>query len=126
MNALVRRVRRLNLPMLRAAWWTWRSLRVTRRRLRESVLPEVVVDSPPRLPAHASAGVFAVLRRQPNTCLERALVLQKWLEAQGQDRDVVIGVTAAGKGFHAHAWLDGEPAPSSFRELTRLRGDASR
>ena len=63
-----------------------------------------------------------VLRRSPATCLESALVLQAWLAAQGDPRDVVIGVASPASGFAAHAWVDGEPDRVSrgFDELTRL------
>ena len=47
---------------------------------------------PPRLPAGARRGVMAILRRRPSTCLERALVLQRWDAAHGAASDVVIGV----------------------------------
>ena len=119
--------RRVDIPVLRAAWWTWLSLRRTKRQLRRSGLNDLAVAAPPPLPAHAGRGVRAVLRRQPHTCLERALVLQRWLEAHGQEVDVVIGVTSASKGFSAHAWLDGEAPPEAlarYQELTRVRGHA--
>jgi hypothetical protein len=66
--------------------------------------------------------VEALLRRHPNTCLEGALVRQRWLAAQGDPRTIVIGVTAPSKGFVAHAWLAGDEDPSVgwYRELTRL------
>jgi hypothetical protein len=37
-----------------------------------------------------------------------AIVLQAWEAAHGQRRDLVIGTTGP-DGFHAHAWLDGDP-----------------
>jgi Transglutaminase-like superfamily len=80
---------------------------------------EIVVRRPPPLPPHAGRGVDAVLRRVPSTCLERALVLQRWLAEHGTQKDVVIGVTGA-SDFGAHAWLDGERVDARFRELTRL------
>jgi hypothetical protein len=107
-------------PTLRAAWWTWRSLRTTRRRLGRAPYTAVTVAPPPPLPASAARGVHAVLRRSEPTCLERSLVLQRWRAAQGEPRDVVIGVTAPGAGFAAHAWLDDEVPGAAYRELTRL------
>ncbi|CAN5649373.1 hypothetical protein BH20ACT23_BH20ACT23_14520 [soil metagenome] len=55
------------------------------------------------------------------TCLERATVLQAWYAAQGQRRDLIIGVTAPQTGFRAHAWLDGDPPchTEGFHELLR-------
>lgn len=113
-------IRSLDVPTLRAACWTLGALRRTRRALRTLPVDEVVVRMPPPLPAHAGRGVHAILRRVPNTCLERALVLQQWLSEQGDVRDVVIGVTGQ-ESFRAHAWLEGEPTRQEFHELTRLR-----
>jgi hypothetical protein len=64
-----------------------------------------------------------VLSRQEPSCLERALVLQRWLLAQGIARDVVVGTRGStNDAFAAHAWLDGEPLPPGRRyvEMTRL------
>jgi hypothetical protein len=82
----------------------------------------IELPPPPRLPPAAVRGVEALLRRRPNTCLERALVRQRWLTAQGDPRTIVIGVTAPTKGFEAHAWLldDEDPSAQAFYELTRL------
>lgn len=56
------------------------------------------------------------------TCLQRSVVLQRWYADQGVDRDVVIGVTAPGAGFKAHAWLSRPDAPAGgqYTEITRL------
>jgi hypothetical protein len=63
-----------------------------------------------------------LLRLRPHTCLEGALVRQRWLASHGCHRDIVIGVGAPSNGFIAHAWLDGEDdaAAAQFLELTRL------
>lgn len=53
----------------------------------------------------------AILRRGGATCLEAALVRQRWLVAQGLACDVIIGVTSPSSGFRAHAWLE-EPGRS--------------
>jgi hypothetical protein len=107
----------------RAAWWTWRALRAVRSQLRAGAVRDVVVPSPPSLPEHNSRAVRRVLRRVEPSCLERALVLQRWLVLQGDARDVIVGTEGSlRESFHAHAWLDGEPRPpgSRFVELTRL------
>lgn len=106
---------------LRAALWTWRAARQTRRDLDRSRLDELEVLRAPKLPAAAERGVAAVLRRGDYTCLVRALVLQAWHEGQGKHRDVIIGVTKPSEGFRAHAWLDGDPPchDEGFNELTR-------
>jgi hypothetical protein len=105
---------------LRAAWWTWRSVRSTRRRLRRVPYDAVRVAAPPPLPSSAIRGVHGVLRRVEPTCLERSLVLQRWLAEHGAAPDVVIGVSAPGPAFAAHAWLDGEAPGRRYHELTRL------
>jgi hypothetical protein len=113
---------RPDLPTLRAALWAQLALVGARRALRRRGLEDVEVKRPPRLPPRARRGVVAVLRRQPHTCLERALVLQTWDAAYGNARDVVIGVAREGGDFAAHAWLAGDPDndDSRFHELMRL------
>lgn len=97
----------------RAAWWAYRALRDTWRNLAAGQT-EVRV-APPGLPTSSLRGVDAVLRRGRPTCLEAALVRQRWLRAHGVMRDVVIGVTAPSEGFSAHAWLE-EPGKCSTRQ----------
>jgi hypothetical protein len=111
----------VDLAGLRAALWTVRALLQARLRLRRG-LGGRSVPAPPRLPRAAGRGVRAVLRRWPATCLEKALVLQRWEAAHGSPRPVVIGVRGLAEGFRAHAWLDGEPDPvaAAYTELTRL------
>jgi hypothetical protein len=111
---------RLDPAVLRAAWWTARSLRRARRQLRRGAFADLRLSPPPELPERAVRGVLAVLRRTSPTCLERALVLQRWFAAHGSSRDVVIGVMAPADGFAAHAWLDGEDDTCRYSELTRL------
>jgi hypothetical protein len=118
-------VRRIDLPTLRAAAWTGMALVRARRSLKRRGFAGASVAAPPALPAHARRGVLALLRRTPATCLERALVLQRWDAAHGAPVDVVIGVTAPtapGGGFRAHAWLATEtgPATAPYREIHRL------
>jgi hypothetical protein len=115
-------VRSLDVPSLRAAWWTNRALRRVHADLRANGLKYSPAPPPPQLPEHARRGVLAVLRRRPSTCLERALVLQRWHEAQGSVRDVIIAVRGASVDFAAHAWLDGEPdgETHTYSEVLRL------
>lgn len=51
----------------------------------------------------------------------RSAVLQAWDAAHGHPRDLVIGVTAPGARFKAHAWLEGEPEAMSagYAEVSR-------
>jgi hypothetical protein len=115
-------VRSLDVPTLRAAWWTRGALRRVHDDLAVNGLGYSAAPAPPRLPDHARRGVLAVLRRQPSTCLERALVLQRWQQARGDPRDVIIAVKGPSVDFAAHAWLDGEPDADAgpFSELMRL------
>lgn len=106
---------------LRAAWWSLRAARRARRALAAGEFESISLPRVPRLPERAHRGVAAALRDERYTCLERALVRQAWHAAQGDRRDVVIGVRAPSAGFAAHAWLDGD-APchaEAFAELAR-------
>ena len=78
------------------------------------------------LPAGARRGVLAILRRRPSTCLERALVLQRWEAAHGAASDVVIGVPGPGDDFVAHAWLESMPdgQAAGYHEIHRIPAPA--
>jgi hypothetical protein len=120
---------RLRPSVLRAAWWAWRAVRAARAGLKEAGVAASVAD-PPRLPRSAGIGVEAVLSRTVPTCLEGALVAQRWFAAHGDSRDVVIGVTTSGaddlaevhRGFAAHAWVDGRDpeAAAMYLEMYRI------
>ena len=106
----------------RGALWARRAVRDARRQLRDGNLKDLSVAPPYRLPPSADYGVHAVLRRLPSTCLERAVVLQRWRTAQGDPREIVIGVLRDEDEFKAHAWVEGEGdqlAPA-FEELMRV------
>ena len=109
------------MASVREPWWTLRAVRTSRRGLR---LPGFGADRlPPPPPVAVGAGhaVRGVLRRRPQTCLVEAVVLQRWYAAHDDRRDLVIGVTSPAQGFHAHAWVDGDPTCHSagFVELLR-------
>ena len=110
------------LAVARGAAWAVRAYLVARRRLRTVALERIELPSVPDLPRVAGRGVQAVVRRTGASCLEAALVRQRWLASQGIARDLVIGV-AAGPPFAAHAWLEGDPAAAStgYEELSRHR-----
>lgn len=122
---LVRRGLRLSarhhLSAVRAAWWTATALRDVRRQLRAVGL-RTVVNRPPRLRASAKGGVVRVLNRSHSTCLERALVWQKWLFMHDDHRAVVIGADVPDATLSGHAWVDGEEPASeaAFSEMLRL------
>jgi hypothetical protein len=115
-------VRSLDVPTLRAAWWARGALRWVHEDLGERGLRYQAAPPPPPLPQAARRGVLAILRRQPSTCLERALVLQRWDEVHGRRRDVIVAVKGPSVDFTAHAWLDGDPDGdvAQFAELLRL------
>jgi transglutaminase superfamily protein len=106
----------------RAAFWTLRALGRVRRQLRRAGLGRIELPAPPPVPESAVRGVSAALRRRPASCLERALVLQRWYAAHGRPHDVVIGVAGSSADFRAHAWLEGdvEDLAQSYRELSRV------
>ena len=110
-----------DLATLRAAWWAYRSLRRARRTLRTTGFEELTLADPPELPPSAARGVRHVLRREPSTCLERALVLQRWHAAHGRPLDVIVGVAGSGPAFRAHAWLENESGTEATMPFTELR-----
>jgi len=116
--------RRLDPSTLRAAFWTLRALRSARRQLRSTGLEDLSLPRLPPLPSSAQRGVRAVLRRREHTCLERAVVLQRWRAAHGDAQDIIVGVAGTGDAFRAHAWLEDETDDhglEEFRELRRVR-----
>ena len=124
LSRLRRRLRmgaRHHLNVVRAAWWAATALRDVHRRL-AAVGLRAVVKSPPALPRSAWGGVVRVLNRSRSTCLERALVWQKWLFVHGDHRAVVIGADVPDANLSAHAWVEGEEpvSESAFAEMLRL------
>lgn len=116
--------RRPTIAELRAALWAFRAVRIARHQLRRSGYHGLDLPAVPDLPPSSSRGVSAVLRRLPSTCLERAVVLQRWRSSHGDPRDVVVGVHGTREQFRAHAWLEDEPPGpelGALRELVRLR-----
>src|SRR5690349_7804686 len=101
-------------------WWAARALRSVRRQLPSAGL-DSRVPPPPGLSPRAGRGVDVLLRRIAHaSCLERALIVQAWLDAQGMRRPVVVGATVDG-GFQAHAWLDGyDRADPRYTPLARV------
>jgi hypothetical protein len=108
------------LAMGRAAWW---AARATRRARSVDLAAPIPPQLPPvpDVPLAALRGVSGSLRIARATCLTRAIVLQAWLLAHGDSRDLVIGVTRPDERFGAHAWLDGDKAchDAGFHELAR-------
>ncbi len=106
---------------MRAAWWAHRAAHRARRDLARDGLDHLAVLPPPLLPNACRRRVVAVLRVRRDTCLVRSAVLQVWDVEHGRPQDLIIGVTAPGPEFKAHAWLDGDPpaATAGFDEFTR-------
>ena len=107
----------------RAAWWAWRALCTARARLGDGEMRAVRVPAPPPVPARSSRAVRRVLDWSEASCLERSLVLQRWMASHGIARDVIVGTQgSAQSGFAAHAWIEGElqPPGRSYVELIRL------
>jgi hypothetical protein len=93
-----------------------------------------------RAPAEALAlarryarGIEVAARYQPRParCLHRALLLHRWLRADGLASELHIGVRKEGRALLAHAWVsvDGEvvtdpaPAIAPFRPLLAIGGE---
>ena len=116
--------RRPTVSELRAALWALRAIRRTRRQLRRTGYEALNLPGVPSLPDDSTRGVHAILRRLSPTCLERAVVLQRWRAAHGDPREVVVGVSGTQETFRAHAWLEDESPTAeigAFREIVRLR-----
>ena len=118
-------MRRSSPDCLRAAWWAQRAVGRARRSAHQADLGAGRLPPPPRVAADAVRGVRAVLRRRSASCLVEALVLQRWYAAQGDRRDVIVGVTSPAEGFRAHAWIEGDPSDqgTGFGELFRRSPD---
>jgi len=122
-------VRRYADPVaLRGAAWAWFASVAVRRQLRTRRLEGVRVPPPPRLAPGATRGVLAMLRRRRDTCLVQASIRQAWFAAQGEPRDLILGVTPPSAGFRAHAWLagDAEDGAGDYTELSRRPASAVR
>ena len=118
---------RLRPTVLLAATWAVFGVASVKRQLRAG-RSRPVVRRPPSLPGSAGRGVEGVLTRLSATCLEGAMVRQAWMVAQGDPRDVVIGVPPTGlANGPAHAWVDGldTRSPQRFLELHRIQPPVS-
>lgn len=100
-----------------------RALRRVRRELRTKQVDAVTVPVSPSAGMAAIHGPLGVLRLQHATCLERALVMQRWLDDQGHPCEVIIGVSRPSSGFTAHAWLETDRISTEHaehKEIMRL------
>ena len=116
-------MKRRDPAYLRAAWWGIRSVFLARRQLKAGAPPESVrVPAVPPVPPEAERAMHAALHRTGSACLVKSVVRQRWYDAHGEPRDLVIGVKSPRDGFEAHAWLEGDPPESyaGFHELRRV------
>jgi hypothetical protein len=112
---------RLRPEVLLAAAWAMLSIRIVKRRLRRDGI-RAASPRAPKLPGKARLGVQAVISRLEPNCIERALILQAWLVAHGEHRDVIVGAPIKGmESDTAHAWLEGTEQDNAAKYIELLR-----
>jgi hypothetical protein len=106
--------------MARGARWASHAHASARAQLRDGGV-RADLDEPPH-GVDDTGGVTAMLSLRRASCLERAVVMQRWFDAHGVAVDVVIGVRTDQGDVKAHAWLAGEEPASAgrFIEMTRV------
>ncbi len=112
------------LPTVRGAGWAMLALRRLRREIPSEGL-DVHVLAPRAASPRGVRGVEVALRLRRATCLERSLIVQRWLMAYGSSHDVLVGVNGGAGSMEAHAWIDrydseDEGDGEGFRVLTRV------
>jgi hypothetical protein len=120
-HPVVRLLRTRLWPAIAPAGLMWAddSLRYLRRALpAEGVATQLSQPPRSRLPLARVMGRWLQWRRA--TCLERSLILQRWLLEAGCPHDMLIGVQRLDGNVIAHAWLDHED-PQGYAELLRLQ-----
>lgn len=117
-------MRRPTSKDLSAGLWAVRA-RVAVRRSADSGLDRIVVPRSPASGLAVTGTVHRTLRATRATCLVESAVLQRWFLDHGVLKDLVVGVTAPGAGFRAHAWLEapGQTTEDKYVEIRRLRAD---
>jgi hypothetical protein len=89
--------------------WLDAGLADVRRSLRtEGIDARSRLSDPPYAARWLTGPVAIRLAMQHATCLERSLIMQRWLMAIGRPHDVLIGVRSPRETTVAHAWLDHE------------------
>lgn len=96
----------------------WRvALPVLRRRMGLTALVELATHphphSPPDLAGRRRALrlAHALFRRTEGTCLERSLLLFRYLGRAGAAPELVVGFMRHGEGMMGHAWVEVEGNP---------------
>ena len=82
------------------------------------------LSDPPYAAPWLTGLVAARLTMQHATCLERSVIMQRWLIAVGQPHDLLIGVKSPRETTIAHAWLDHEDS-RGHHVLIRLPPDSA-
>jgi Transglutaminase-like superfamily len=82
------------------------------------------LSEPPYATPWLTSLVAARLAMQRATCLERSLIMQRWMMAIGRPHDVLIGVKSPRETTIAHAWLDHEDS-RGHHILMRLPPDSA-
>jgi hypothetical protein len=130
-----RRAWRTLRPVIAPAWrrhrpavfaWLDRGLVDVRASLRTEGIDHACsrLPDPPYAARWLTLLVAARLSMQRATCLERSLIMQRWLMANGEPHDVLIGVRSPRETTIAHAWLDHEDA-RCHHVLMRLPPDGA-
>lgn len=102
--------------------WVDRELRLLRRELPTRGL-HVRVSTPPFPSRRLTAIVEAWLRTRRATCLERSLIMQRWLLGIDEPHALLIGVGPVSGKAVAHAWLDHED-PLGHEVVKRVEADS--
>ncbi len=104
----------------RTLLWSVRMVGRVRKQLPQRPFSEVVLSTPPALDVRSRSAMNAGLRLRRASCLERALLRQRFDAANGVQRTLIIAVTSPADGFRAHSWLEGDrQQDTSMREIVR-------
>ncbi len=107
----------------RTLFWSMRMVVRVRKQLPYKPFGEVLLSGPPASDPLSRSAMNAGLRLRRATCLEQALLRQRFDAANGLQRTLIIAVTNPADGFRAHSWLEGERQPDpSMREIARHPG----
>lgn len=105
----------------RTLFWSLRTVGRIRQQLPQRPFGDVVLTIPPASDVRSRSAMNAGLRLRRASCLEQALLRQRFDAANGVQRTLIIAVTSPANGFRAHSWLEGERQHDpSMREIVRL------
>ena len=111
-------------PVLRPVWrrfrpsvfiWLDTGLTEVRTGLQtEGIEARSRLADPPYATRWLTGLVAARLAMQHATCLERSVIMQRWLLVIGRPHDLLIGVRSPRETTIAHAWLDHESSRGHY------------